>query len=113
MLALGMLASNLGVSVSHLQANAELAEQARHAELSVELDDHGHSHDDGEINEQHVGHDHGHNPTDHSHETPHLLAHLYSLGRDVKRIRFADIPESSELGTLVRLDRPPKSISLI
>tara|TARA_R110000751_G_scaffold271365_1_gene371156 strand:- start:4727 stop:5119 length:393 start_codon:yes stop_codon:yes gene_type:complete len=112
-LTLGMLVSAVSVSVSHLPVNTELAEQARHAELSEKVDDQGHCHDDREIDERHAGHNHGHNPSDHSHETPHLLALLYSLGRDLKRIHFTDNPESNELGAFARLDRPPKSISLI
>lgn len=112
-LTLGMLISAVSVSVSHLPVNAELAEQTRHAELSVEVGDHGHSHDDGEIEEQRAGHDHGHNPADHSHETPHLLADFYSTGPETARIHFIEIPQSNELGALARLDRPPKSISLI
>jgi hypothetical protein len=112
-LTLGMQVSAANISVSHLPVSEELIEQARHAALSIEVDGHGHSHEDGEIDEQHVGHNHGHNPSDHSHETPHLLAHFYSGSRDMIRVHFNDIPQSNELGAFARLDRPPISISLI
>ena len=44
-LALGMQVSAVSISVSHLPVSEELIEQARHAALSIEVDDHGHSHD--------------------------------------------------------------------
>lgn len=112
-LTLGMQVSVVGATVSHMSANAERAEQARHAELTLKIHDHGHSHDDGEIEERNVGHSHGHNPSDHSHETPHLLAQLYLTSRDMTRIHFIDNPESIEFNAFARLDRPPKSVSLI
>ena len=112
-LTLGMLISAVGASLSHLPVNLEVAEQARHAELATKIEDHGHSHDDGELEEQHSNHTHGHNSSDHSHETPHLLASLYSIGRDMTRNHFVDNPETMEPGDFARLERPPKSISLI
>ncbi|MEQ9069309.1 MAG: hypothetical protein RLO18_21425 [Gimesia chilikensis] len=98
--------------MSHSAVNAEAAEQARHAELASAID-HGHSHDDGELEEQRTGHDHGHNPADHSHETPHLIAHQYLVHRDTNRLQFVSIPETVELGASFRLDRPPKPVFLI
>lgn len=110
-LMLGMVASAVGTSVAHLPIDIEAAEQTRHAELASIIDDHGHSHDDGEAEEQHVGHNHGHNPADHSHEIPHLNMVLHSLDRDMKSLHFVAIPKSNDLGSYSRLDRPPKSIS--
>ena len=112
-LTLGMLISAVGASISHLPVNAEMAEQARHAELSPKIDDHGHSHEDGELEEQDVNHSHGHNLSDHSHDTPHLSAHLYSVNRNMTLVHFVGITVSNELGAFFRLDRPPKPISLI
>lgn len=95
---LGIFVSAVGTSISHSAVNAEAAEQTRHAELTS-ADDHGHSH--------------GHNPADHSHETPHLANHLYLAHRDKTRIHFVSIPETIEPGGSFRLDRPPKPVSLI
>ncbi|MDP2120342.1 MAG: hypothetical protein Q8K28_10600 [Hoeflea sp.] len=111
-LTLGLFVSAVGISMSHSAVNAEAAEQMRQAELAS-ADDHGHSHDDGELEEQRAGHSHGHNPADHSHETPHLAGQLYLAYRDKNRIHFASIPETIELGGSFRLDRPPKPVSLI
>ena len=112
-LTLGMLISAIGVSVSHLPVNAQLAKQALHAELAPSIDDHGHSHDDGEIEEQNIDHNRDHNPADHSHETPHLISHVYAVSRGMARINFVAIPASNELGAFFRLDRPPKTVSLV
>lgn len=112
-LTLGMLVSSVGATLSHGSVNLEVAEQVEHAKLASKIDDHGHSHDDGEPEEQHGSHGQGHNPADHSHETPHLLAHLYSASRDMTRTHFVGIPVSNELGVFFRLDRPPKPVSLV
>lgn len=111
-LTLGLFVSAVGISMSHMTVNAEAAEQTRHAELASARD-HGHSHDDGELEEQRTGHNHGHNPADHSHETPHLISHLYLVHCDTNRIHFVSIPETIELCGSFRLDRPPKPVSLI
>ena len=101
---LGMLISAVSASISHLPVNAELAEQTRHAELAPDIDDHGHSHDDGEFEEQQANHTHGHNPADHTHDIPNLLSPLHSVSRDVTRIHFIDSSVSIELGAYDRLD---------
>ncbi|VVT12251.1 hypothetical protein [Hoeflea sp. EC-HK425] len=112
-LTLGMVISAVGASISHLPTDLKAAEQVRHAELAPTTDEHGHSHDDGEFDEQRIGHTHDHNPADHSHETPHLNAHVHLASRELARIDFVAIPESITPGASFRLDRPPKSISLI
>lgn len=109
----GLVVSTVVSSVSHLPSNVEAAEQTRHAELAPTTDDHGHSHDDGELDEQRIGHAHDHNPADHSHESPHLNSHVYLETRELVRIDFAAIPKSNTPAASVGLDRPPKSISLI
>lgn len=112
-LTLGMVMSVVVVSMSHLPSNVDAVEQIGHAELADTIDGHGHNHEDGNLDEQDVRHTHGHNPADHSHDTPNLLAYRYLKNRDMMRIRFMDIPASNELGAFSRLDRPPKSVSLI
>lgn len=112
-LTLGMLTSIVVTSASHLPANVEGAEQVRHAELAHQTDDHGHSHEDSDLEEGRVGHTHDHNPADHSHETPHLATDRYSIGRDVAPTQFVDVPKSMIPGLFARLERPPRPVSLI
>lgn len=112
-LTLGMIFSTMGITIPHSPASFEIAEQTRHAELTIRTDDHGHSHDDGDFEERQTHHAHGHNPTDHSHEIPHLLTYLSSISRDITPTHFRTVQTSNELGVFTRLDRPPKSISLI
>lgn len=112
-LTLGILISTVGASVSHFPTNVEAAEQAHHAEFAHQTDDHGHSHEDSDLDESRVDHTHDHNPADHSHETPHLATDRYSIGRDVAQTQFIDVPKSMVPGIFVRLERPPKPISLI
>ncbi len=110
---LGMLISAVGTTTSHLPVNLKVSDQVGLAEVAQEIDDHGHSHEDGEFDEQLVSHTHDHNPADHSHETPHLLTHLYSVSPDMARTHFVGVPVSNELGVFFRLDRPPKLVSLV
>lgn len=112
-LTLGMLVSAVGASVSHLPVDLDMVEQARHAELAPKIDGHGHSHEDGGPEEQHVNHTHGHNPADHSHETPHLAVDRYSISRVLSQIRFIDVAKSNKSDDFSRLDRPPRPVSLI
>lgn len=68
--AVGLLLGPLRTLAAHDPISLAVAEAQRHAELATEWQDHGHSHDDGSEDEQSIGHTHGHNPGDHSHETP-------------------------------------------
>lgn len=106
----GMLLSPVGTSASHSPAALAEAEASRHAELTTQLADHGHVHDDGAEDEQNPGHSHGHNPADHSHETPNTLSLLKAPAPPVGRTWHFSPPDAVDLDTTFRLERPPRSI---
>jgi hypothetical protein len=88
------------------------AQLKRHAELTMQLSTHGHVHDDGMEDERSFGHLHGHNGSDHTHETPSAAAlaivDYASKGTDWSmNDRVPHIPRPQ-----FRLDRPPR-ISVI
>lgn len=85
------------------------AETACHAERQLELSDHGHAHDAEMDDEQKVGHLHGHDPADHSHETPHTLTPLKSGAPAIGRDWFAHASAITDPGMVFRLDRPPRT----
>lgn len=105
-----MLLSAVHVQSGHNFYVMAQAEAQRHAELAATIAEHGHSHDEGEPDERVPGHVHGHNTSDHVHETANLVAQL-RLGTP----RFVEIiarhePHDGELGILHGLDRPPRFI---
>lgn len=107
---LGMLLSQIGSSASHNPIALAAAEAARHAELAAQVDNHGHSHDDGEVDEQSPFHSHGHNPADHSHETASMLPYLAPIVPPFGRRWLAYQPSFADLGTGLQLERPPRPI---
>lgn len=84
------------------------AQLKRHAELTIQLSTHGHSHDDGTADERSLGHLHGHNGGDHTHETPSAAAIAIvdygSAGNDWSANDF--VPHFPRPQFL--LDRPPR-----
>lgn len=111
-MAFGLLLSSAGRSASHDPIALAAAEAVRHAELAVEIADHGHVHDDGSEGEKSPGHSHGHNPTDHSHETPNTLSVVTAPMIPVGSDWHAHPPVFADLGTSFRHERPPRSIFL-
>ncbi|NNE23896.1 MAG: hypothetical protein HKN11_14940 [Rhizobiales bacterium] len=110
-LVLSMTLASYGAMLSHLPGHLEAMEQIRHAELTLEITEHGHSHDDSEFEEQHVGHVHGHNAADHSHETPHvppLTSLFWNISPDTHLVYATLRPD---LNVRDPLERPPRPIS--
>lgn len=109
-MALGMVLSPIGSSVSHNPIALAAAEAARHADLAAQVEAHGHAHDDGVADEQSPGHAHGHDPADHTHETasaaPEFAQPVFPIVRmwQAHPSSFAD-PEPG-----FRLERPPRPI---
>ena len=102
------VASLWDVSLAHGDAAMAQAEKERHGVLAPLSEEHGHSHEDGEPDERVPGHFHGHNPFDHSHETPSVTS-----GFAVMSLTFFDdwTPRWEGLvrtGSPERIDRPPK-----
>lgn len=101
------------ISLSHDPFVAGAMEGKRHAELTTQIEEHGHSHADGDGDERRSGHSHGHNPGDHSHETPDIPHNQETV--------VASIPGKWVPGSAVihlpargfRLDRPPRPFIVI
>ena len=108
---LGMLSSPIGSSASHNPIALAAAEAARHAELTAQVEAHGHSHDDGEVDEQSPGHSHGHNPADHTHETASTLPEFAHPSPPIGRSWLAWPPAFADLETRFRVERPPRPIA--
>lgn len=109
-MALGVLLSPMGSSASHNPTALAAAEAARHAELAAQIEKHGHSHDDGEADEQTFGHTHGHNPADHTHETASTLPGFAQPSPPIGRSWLVYPPSFDDLEIRFRLERPPRQI---
>lgn len=106
----GMLLSAIHVTMSHNPVLLAQAEAERHAELAMEIAEHGHSHFDGDESEQLPGHLHGHNSADHIHDAANLApVHAMRLPSPV-RVTLPSIHESAGPGLRHGLDRPPRPI---
>jgi hypothetical protein len=86
------------------------AESDRYAQLEAEIAEHGHSHDDGEEHERAADYSHGHNPADHSHETPTTPPRSAPVLPAMIRSWMPMPPHAADLGASYRLERPPKPI---
>lgn len=87
-----------------------VVEAERHAELQTEIAEHGHSHDDRENHARMAGHSHGHNPADHSHETPTTPPGSAPAVLALIPAWAPTPPETVHIGTTYRLERPPRRI---
>jgi len=87
-----------------------LAAAERHAQLEAEIAEHGHSHADGENHERMAGHSHGHNPADHSHETPTTPSGSAPAVLALIPAWAPTPPETVHIGATYRLERPPRPI---
>jgi hypothetical protein len=110
-LALGLAFSPGFVQASHCPDSLAAAEVARHAALAVdELSDHGHSHEDGEANEQGPGHLHGHDPADHSHQLAFTVPDGLTTPQPVGRSWLMHSQTALRLGPDMGFERPPKRV---
>lgn len=95
-------------STSHNPFALASAEKLRHAELSAEISDHGHSHDFGFEEEKQAGHLHGHNSVDHSHETQDIPPEVLLALVHIPQAWRPTPPQSKPLKYSFLLERPPK-----
>lgn len=103
-----MLLSAVHVQSGHNVYAMAQAEAERHAVLAATIAEHGHLHDEGEPDERVPGHVHGHNTSDHIHETANLVAQLrLGMPRFVGTMMRHE-PQDTELGLRHGLDRPPR-----
>jgi hypothetical protein len=105
---LTMVLSPIGNSVLHLPSHIAAAETSHHAQMGEQIEVHDHTHDDGDAEEYLPGQTHGHDPTDHSHETPSLQPLRLLSSRPKVRNWTAVAPASAEPATGYRLKRPPR-----
>ena len=105
---LTMVLSPIGNSILHLPNNIAAAASSHHAQMGEQIEIHDHAHDDGEAEEHLPGHTHGHDPTDHSHETPSVQPLRLLSSRPKARNWVAAALASAEPGTSYRLKRPPR-----
>ena len=97
----------------HALAHAamERADEARHASLSITSHDAGHSHDDGDEDEQQPGHRHGQNTLDHSHDTPYRSENGATIAHQRGATWRTVSAQSLCLGVVFGLERPPRLLS--
>lgn len=69
----GWIAVVNAMSASHDPYNLQRSNSSLHAGLTdAPAADSGHTHDEGDFGEDPAAHQHGHNPSDHSHDKPNL-----------------------------------------
>jgi hypothetical protein len=106
-MAFGSLLPHASHSPPHDPKAFSAAEADRHAQLEAEIAEHGHSHDDGEEHERTADYPHGHNPADHSHETPTTPPGSAPFLPAMTRSWMPMPPHAADLGASYRLERPP------
>jgi len=109
-MALGMVLSAAHMAAGHNAYATAQAEAVRHGELAATIAEHGHAHDEGEPSEQAPGHVHGHNPTDHLHETADRLSVVSLVTPGFARTSVAHDPAMADPGHPDGLKRPPRAV---
>lgn len=109
-IALAILSAPTGHSASHDPLAIAAAEAERHATLAAEIAEHGHVHDEGDVDEQSPGHAHGHDSADHLHDKagapPSFFAQASPATRSVTLIAVAQVARQMPPSGL---KRPPRS----
>lgn len=109
--AIALMLPRAPVSASHDPASLTAAATQRHAELGAVAVGPGHVHENGTLYERVPGHSHGHNPTDHSHETPSMAKGGLPSTPPYARTRFAVLETGANLSARYRFLRPPRTLS--
>jgi len=105
-----VVATAWGVAHTHGGAAVAMAEEARHGVLAPFAEKHSHSHEDGEPGEQVPGHIHGHNPFDHSHETPSVVADFGVTSPILFDEWNPGMGFPARTGPPLLIERPPKQV---
>lgn len=112
-IALTMVLFSFGVNATHDPIAFPSVETERHIALASEAGDLGHIHDDDMLDEttgKHIpGHLHGHNPLDHSHETPAYVSQQSLIFTGGGGAWNAKPPLSPDLELSFSIDRPPRA----
>lgn len=109
-LAVGVLTAPAGHSASHDPLALAAAEAERHAELAAEIAAHGHSHDDGDLDEQAPGHAHGHNSGDHLHDKAGVPPTFALAVLSTHAVTLTGRVEVGREGPPPSFKRPPRSV---
>jgi hypothetical protein len=111
---LGVLPVSNAVSTSHHPLAIQLSEAGQHSMLSgIATAEHTHFDDEELPDEWDPGHDHRHNPADHSHDSPGPALVLYMGGhyqRPEWQLSYRFSPYSAPAS---RIDRPPRPLSVL
>lgn len=105
---LTMVLSPISNSVLHLPSKISVAQISHHVQSGEQIEVHDHTYGNDEAEEHLPGHTHGHDPTDHSHETPSLQPQRVLSSRPKVRNWVAVALVFAEPGTSYRLKRPPR-----
>jgi len=109
---LGVTMLPVFVATSSHQAEASLKEVTHHGTLNtIVSQDDRHTHDDGEDYERQIGHIHGHDPADHSHQAVFLGSTSYEDRQKEKDKPVAAVSGVIHLEARFGIDRPPKLYS--
>lgn len=109
-MAFGSLLPHASDSSTHDPVALAAAEAERHGQFEADIAGHGHSHDDGQEYERSTGHMHGHNPADHSHETPTTPSGSEAVVPTLVQNVVPTAHDTAHLDTTYRLERPPRPI---
>ena len=109
----GVLPLAVGHSAADVVAQA-MSQETRHDMLITGSEDHahdhGHGHADSDSDERLPGHFHGHNPLDHSHETPSVFAVLGLSGPVIFPVWNAAPVFAAIHGPPHPIERPPRNV---
>lgn len=109
-MAFGSLLPHASQSLSHEPVALTTAETERQGQLVSEMAEHGHRHNYRGEHDRAAGHAHGHNPADHSHETPTTPPGSAPALRALVPAWVPMPPQAAHLGAIYRLERPPRLI---
>lgn len=113
-MALGVLPVSNTVSTSHDPLALQISEAGQHSALSgIATAEHSHFDDEEVRGDWDPGHNHRHNPADHSHDSPGPALLLYMVARDQApewQLSYRFSPYSAPVS---RIDRPPRSLFVL
>ncbi|WP_099868079.1 hypothetical protein [Pararhizobium haloflavum] len=106
---LALVAMPVGSSSAHDPWQAAMVEAERHKALEREIQEHGHVHDDGAWDEQYTGHLHGHNATDHAHDTPASPPPFVTVQMTRQALWAKPVPDDRPHARPYEIERPPRA----
>ncbi|TGV05499.1 hypothetical protein E4695_16125 [Alcaligenaceae bacterium 429] len=103
---------SVGQTNSHNPLALAFAEKQRHSELAATAaSEKTHTHEVGLNEETYSGHQHGHNPADHSHETKSFAAEFCYITKSAPQLWVLAPAQAKPINLNAPLERPPKLLS--